>query len=809
MAGSTATPDPKRRLQTGLSALKQGDYRRAIADLTDLPFAPEDPLRAKAQMGLVVAYGKLGNVSEAVTLCEALARHPDPQARDWAQKTQARLTGSPGTSPSPSVTSARSSSASSSGGSDLTGFVPLEVSTPRVPEASDQASSANPDATGFVPLPTASSQRSGPTPPSNKSSDKSPNQASHRSRRGSPGRSLQDAASAMPFRRRDEVADVPQIPPFSPHWRQAGRAPYGQSLGKVALWPLWVVQGATAVALFWMVQQLVFQPTHLYWQVVVKLPLLNISRAMGEPPVWGVLMGLVGLGVGSRWILDALLMWLHGLRPLTLKQLSDVSPEAGRSLARFCAQRRIPRPELGILPVSEPLMFSYGVVPQVTRTVVSQGLLDRLADDEIATLYAQEMGQISLGTVPLLSLLLVVAQIPYRLYVGIAQWGCDKTVPTSRVGATVGAAACYGAYALIRWIGLWAARSRLDFGDRIAAELTGNPNGHTRALLKLAIGLAETVQHQGRTSFLLEGFDFVQPLGLHSGITAGGLYPHGPLEAVLNWDYSSPYRTYLSLNQTHTPLGDRLYGLARYARRWNLNTELDFGTDFAGLDRRRKLGLTGEQWRTLLLQAAPFVGIGVGWLIAQGLLGLGVLGFRWRMDALQWMMGDRSLLQSLPLIGFSCGTFLRINAFFPDIVPSVNTTKATLAQLLVPNNRLPVHSLPIQVQGKLLGRSGLDNTLSQDLWLHTPQGMVRLHSLSQWGPLGNLLPQSTPITALVNQEVVVTGWWRRGATPWIDIETVRSRLGRTHASQHPIWSTLMAAIAVLLGIYTIIQAGRF
>lgn len=812
MAGSTAVPDPKRRLQTGLIALKQGDYRRAIADLTDLPFAPEDPLRAKAHMGLVVAYGKLGHVSEAVALCEGLTHHPDPQARDWAQKTQARLTGVPATSPSPPVSPPVSPL---SEGSNRTGFVPLESSTPRTstprtstprsPEAPDQDSSANPDATGFVPLPTTSSQRSGPTLPSNPSPHPSP----HRSGRGSPGRSRQGTAFAMPSQRRDELADVPQLPPYRPHWRQAGRAPYGQSLGKVAVWPLWIVQGATAVALFWMVQQLVFQPTHIYWQVVVKLPLLNISRALGPPPVWGVLIGLVGLGVGSRWILDALLMRLHGLRPLTLKQLSDLSPETGRSLARFCAQRRIPRPALGLLPVAEPLMFSYGVLPQVTRTVVSQGLLDRLADDEIATLYAQEIGQISLGTVPLLSLILVVTQIPYRLYTGIAHWGRDKTLPTSRVGATVGAAVCYGAYALIRWIGLWAARSRLDFGDRMAAELTGNPNGYTRSLLKLAIGLAETVQSQGRTSSLLEGCDFVQPLGLHSGITLGGLYPHGPLETVLSWDYSSPYRTYLSLNQTHTPLGDRLYRLARYARRWNLDTELDFGTDFVGLDRRRQLGLTGAQWRTLLLQAAPFVGIGVGWMIAQGLLGMGVVGFRWRIDALQWMMGDRSLLQSLPLIGFSCGTFLRINAFFPDIVPAVNTTQATLAQLLAPNDRLPVHSLPIQVQGKLLGRSGLDNTLSQDLWLHTPQGMVRLHSLSQWGPLGNLLPQSTPITALVNQEVVVTGWWRRGATPWIDIETVRSRLGRTHASQHPIGSTLLAAIAVLLGVYTIIQASRF
>jgi Zn-dependent protease with chaperone function len=779
MSGPTAsTPDRKRQLQAGLAALKQGDYPGAIAYLADLPRTPADPLSTKAQMGLVVAYGKLGQMTQAVALCQELATHGDPQVRLWAEKTQTQLTLPP--QPAPSL--------------DRTGFVPLET-----PKQAPVAGSASDDATGFVPLAAEPASRSGSGLPATTGQMR-------RGRRSpiSPVSPPSGGAEDTPSQ-----AQSPTSPAYRPEWRQAGRGKLGQTLGKVDLWPLWLVQAATAVALFWMVQQLVFQPSTLYWQIVVKLPLLQISHAMGEPPVGVVVIGLVLLGVGSRWFLDALLMRVYGLRPLTLKALAALSPETGRSLARFCSQRRIPIPQLGLLPGSEPLAFSYGALPRITRIVVSQGLLDQLADDEIATIYAQEVGQISLRTVPLLSLILVVAQIPYTLYWTIAQWGRDKNAPTSRVAATVGAALSYGAYALIRWLGLWTARSRMEFGDRIAAELTGNPNGYTRALLKLAIGLTATVMRQGQTSHLLEGFDLVQSLALHSGVTLGSLHPHTPLESLLRWDYSSPYRSYLSVNQTHPPLGDRLYRLALYARQWQLEPELDFGPDLAGINRRRQLGLTGPQWRILLLQAAPFVGIGIGWLMAQGLLGMGVLGFRWRIEALQWMMGDRSLLQSLPLIGFSLGSVLRINAFFPDILPSVNLANASIAELLMPNDRLPVHSQPIQLQGKLLGRSGLNNTLSQDLWLHTPQGMVRLHSLSQWGPLGNLLPQTTPVTALVNQEVVVTGWWRRGATPWIDIETVRSRLGRTHASQHPIWSTLLAAIAALLGIYTIIQAGRF
>jgi hypothetical protein len=93
--------------------------------------------------------------------------------------------------------------------------------------------------------------------------------------------------------------------------------------------------------------------------------------------------------------------------------------------------------------------------------------------------------------------------------------------------------------------------------------------------------------------------------------------------------------------------------------------------------------------------------------------------------------------------------------------------------------------------------------------LQTATGIVRLHWLSTWGPIGNLLTQAVRPTALLNQDVIVTGWFRRGATPWIDVETIRTAGGRVSRSGHPIWSTILGTIAAAWGLYILFRVGFF
>jgi Zn-dependent protease with chaperone function len=823
--------------EAGLAALKQGDYPRAIALLETTTLPPSNPLSGKAQMGLVVAYTRNGNPQQAVTVCRALSQNKSPQIREWATRTlenlakrypqipglaefvqEAEMEGYGNTetgADKDAITQKRETVARKKefgfvanptdldNETDLTGFVAFDG-------ASEPDQGVEADVTGFAPYVLSESS-------ADLELEESGQRAAEKGERGrreesSGQRAVVEPAQALSFNPRAKVS--PEMPPreepaYHPSWRQAERAKNWKPVGKIDVALLISTQVVTAIALFWVMQKLVYLSMLTPLRVLGAIPFLKVRYVLFDPPVWPILIFLAVLFIASRWLLDALLTIIYGLQPLSLSKLGNYSPETVQSLNRFCRQRRLPMPALGILPTAAPVSFSYGCIPQVTRLVVSQGLLDQLADDEIAAIYASEIGHIGYWDVPLMSLMMAVIQIPYTVYQLVAEWGNRQSAPVLRVLASWVASLSYGLYWLLRWIGLWLSRQRTYNSDRVSANLTGNPNGLTRALLKIAIGTAKEVEQQGQTSYLLEGFDLMTPLGHHLATPLGSVYPHVPLKAVLAWDLTNPYRHWLSISNSHPPTGDRLHRLASYARQWRLGTELDLDQSQQSPVRQRQSVLTSQQWRTLLLQGAPFVGLGFGLALAFSLSLIGWVGLRLNLNQISWLYGDPTVLRGLPLIGFSLGTFIRINPFFPDIkLPAARTPESSpLVGFLKDPATVPVDSLPVRLEGKLLGRPGISNVLSQDLLLQTSTGLVWLHCFSPLGPLGNLLFQDVRFTDFIQQEIAATGWFRRGATFWIDVDTLRTAGGRTSRSNHPLWSTILAVVTATLGIYTIFRGG--
>jgi Zn-dependent protease with chaperone function len=608
----------------------------------------------------------------------------------------------------------------------------------------------------------------------------------------------------------DQTAPL-QIPSnYQPVWKQAGRATQWGGLGKVQVIRLLLAQVITAIVLFWLLQQTYYVPAFYLPLTLTNFAFLGFRFTLFSPPVWSVIAILVVLFLASRWLLDGLLMAVYGMQPLALEQIGLHSPETERCLRRFCQQRKIPAPTLGLLPTAAPVIFSYGCLPRVTRVVISQGLLEQLADDEIATLIAAEIGHIALRNVPLLSLVMAVIQIPYTLYRFAADLGDRQNRPAFRTIASLVSALFYGLYSLWRWAGLWLSRQRVYYSDRAAVELTGNPNGYARALTKLAIGTANSVRQEGKTNYLLEGFELLLPLSYRMATPVGSVYPFMPLEMALQWGRINSYRHWLAISNSHPPMGDRLHLLMLYAQHWKLPLELDFNAyQPSNLRWQQSSALTAQQWRTLLLLGAPFFGVGIGLAIAYGLSALGWVGSYLKIFQISWLYQDSVTLWGLPIVGFCLGMFLRINPLFPEL-PTVRTrnssTTSTLPELLKSPTTTPLSSEPIQLTGKLLGRPAIGNALGQDLWLQTETGLVRLHTTTLLGAIGYLLPQKVRPADFLRQEVTVTGWFRHGATPWIDVEMLRTTGGRTSRSYHPEWSTLLGAIAAVWGTWILWSA---
>ncbi|MCF4969276.1 zinc metalloprotease HtpX [Nostoc sp. CMAA1605] len=720
----------KSSLEAGLVALKQGNYQAAIAQLQPLAsHQGDETVSLQARVGLVMAYARSGEVRKAIALCQTLTDSQNPKVQEWAKTALVHL-------------------------------------TKKKRKKTDN---------------TQVKQASQPT-----QAQSQPNYASTLPSVGLHNVYQGQSLAGNPL---INQASYNKTQEFGVYWRQAKRAKVWQPLQKTGLIPLRLLAAGTFMALFWVLRELLNFTIDSINLAIVKLPYLEPVQFLYRdltPALFAILFIAIAI---SPWLLDWLLAKFYGQRELSKDVLNNHSRETPRVLHRYCQQRHWPSPQLRILPTAAPIAFTYGNLPRNARIVVSQGLLDQLADDEIATIYAAQLGQITYKDFVLMSLILLVTLPIYQLYQQVSDWGNTTAKGIWHWPFTIVSSLTYGLWCVLTGTALLYSRLRPYYSDRLAAEITGNPNGLIRALLKITIGIAADIQKSEFTSWQLESLNLLLPVSYQQSVTLGSIAGHLNFESMLMWDSINPYRRWLIWNNTHPLIGDRIERLCKIARHWHIDPELHL----ASQQSLSQQALTVTR-QSFLLQIAPFLGIPLGFVFA-GLIWLAwQTAFALRIINLKWIYEDWSFVTGCLLICFSIGLVIRMNSFFPDIKTSNVHTEEQLPYLLANPSSIPIDSIKVRFAGKLLGRPGISNALAQDLVLQSTTGLVKLHHISWLG-------QPIYHQELIGRQVTVTGWLRRGATPWIDIHTLQTQGGKTLNSPHPIWSTVIAVIAQAWGAY--------
>jgi Zn-dependent protease with chaperone function len=575
------------------------------------------------------------------------------------------------------------------------------------------------------------------------------------------------------------------IKSVSIYWRNARRAKVWQPLRKPNIIPSRLLAIFTFIALFWVCRELLKLVLVSINHILYQLPYLEPIQIFYRDPS-NLLLGLfIILMVFSPWLLDWVLTRFSGQEELTKEKLNSYSRETLRVLQRACQQQHWPTPQLRILPISAPMIISYGNLPHTARITVSQGLLQQLADDEIAAIYALSLGQIGRWDFGVMSLVLLVTMPFYGIYQQISAWGNQHQGKIWLWPATVLAAISYMIWCLFTGTALLNNRLRLYHSDRLSAEITGNPNGLIRALLKTSIGIAHDVGLKEQTCWQLESLNLLAPVAYQQSIVLGSAAGHLPFESFFKWENFHPYRQWFTINSCHPAMGDRIERLCQVARHWHLDTEL-YQTN-----PPQPILIKPQAF---CLQIAPWLGIPLG-IVFAGLIWLvWQIAYSLHLLNLKWIYENWSFFTGCMLIGFSIGTVMRINALFPDITP-VNVQKnENFTNLLADPAILPIDSIRVRFTGKLLGRPGIGNCLAQDLILQTSQGLMKLHHIPWLGKSFNLQD-------LIGKQITVTGWLRRGASPWMDIQTLETQSGKKINSPHPAWSTVIAVVAQAWGAY--------
>jgi Zn-dependent protease with chaperone function len=731
----SSNPDDT-KLEAGLTALKQEDYETAKAILESIAQTDGDKSSGlQAQMGLVKVYARSGDILAAVALCETLMFSSRPKVKQWAQRTLEKLT----------------SHNSSSTPAKLREFVhfsqPEPIAKANTPETN--------------------------TPETNTPETNTPETNTY-------DRAIDKMI--VPVNRKSFVQPQPLR-----EWRSSERAKTWQTDNNLNLIPLHLLTVGTFFAVFSVFRELLRFLMGIINDTLLTLPFLEPIQFLYLDPSNFLLLGLLILIALSPWLLDRLLINFYDQRDLSQDRLNEYSQESVRLLQRVCQQRKWKIPKLAILPMVAPLAFSYGNLPHTARIVVSKGLLEQLTNEEIATIYASQLGHIRHWDFVVMSLVLLVTIPFYGIYLRLSEWADKAKQKFPQKIAAILSSVAYIFWCLLSATALWLSQVRLYYSDSHAASLTGNPNALVRALLKTAIGIASDISKQEQTSWQLESLNFMQPVGYHQAISLGSIVPQISFEDYLMWEYRNPYRWWFAVNNTHPLMGDRIQKLFDIAKSWRLPTELNFANN-KSCDPKAQL---------FFLETAPFWASPMGvifatmvWLIWQIAYALKILNLNWIYDSGYFAVGCM-------FIGFSVGTFLRINSFFPEITANNTVSDETLPNLLANPAILPIESTNVRLVGKLLGRRGTSNSLGQDLILLLPNGLVKLHHICWMGQ--PLHPQQ-----LIGRQIVITGWLRRGATPWIDVQSMHTQTGKTTNSPHSIGSLILAIAATAWGAYILL-----
>ncbi|MDJ0899814.1 MAG: zinc metalloprotease HtpX [Xenococcus sp. MO_188.B8] len=483
----------------------------------------------------------------------------------------------------------------------------------------------------------------------------------------------------------------------------------------------------------------------------------------------------------SPWLMDLSQKWLYKTRWVSITDIAEQSPETAEVIQRVCADKKLKQPRLGIIDDQNPTAFTYGSLPNSARLVVSQGLFTYLEDEEVAAVYAHELGHIVHWDFAVMTVASTMIQICYLIYIfarRMGRRGSQKVRDAMQTAALV----AYIFYIIGSYLLLYLSRTREYFADHFAAETTGNPNALSRALVKIAYGIVEEGSRQEEPSRLLEG---TRALGIYDAKAAastGTAYriASSPekIGRVFLWDMFNPWGWWMELNSTHPLTGKRVRALSTYAEQLGLAIEFDIGKVIGEGKTLNKKRLYGSFFFDVFLFSLEFVGL-VGGLI------LGIAS------------GYGQFVLAFPVIGLGLGIIIKAFVMFPNYERARETE---VLELMSDPYASPLRGQPAKLTGNLIGRGQAGYKFGSDLKLQDKTGMLYLRYSSRFGPIGNFLFGMKRVQSLIGSTVNTKGWFRRGIAPWMDLIQLETDSGTVVNSYHRFWSFILGGGAIALGL---------
>ncbi|MHA1349798.1 MAG: zinc metalloprotease HtpX [Promethearchaeota archaeon] len=503
--------------------------------------------------------------------------------------------------------------------------------------------------------------------------------------------------------------------------------------------------------------------------------------------------------------------WMYRIEWIEYEKFTYEYPHLAEAVDKVVAIREIKPPRMGIIHDFNPQAFTYGWSKNSARLVITDGILHYLNEDEQRAVVAHELGHIVHNDFILMTIvfaipliLLTIARWSYYTvrFSGFKRSRDDDAGSYIALALIVVAIVSYISYYIGYLISLVVSRIREYFADQHSAELTENPNHLSTALVKIAYGLlasgteAEIKEKQKSRVRALRGLGIFDPkkakdVAVQTMDNSGKVSKYA-VEAAAGWDLFNPWAKYFQVFSTHPLPAKRIQRLNEQCATYGVPIEYDFSEARKIKEYQVGKSMAGEFITDLFVSKLPtliFIILGalsVVWILGFfGLLSLGTLTTINNIILL-WAIGF--FVMGIGVIGRTSFTYR--SGFEPNNVVELITTI----------NVSPVRPRPSIIEGVIVGKGIAGYWLSEDLYFQDNTGLMYIdyrfgfRLMDFWWALRRA-------DQLVGQKVRIQGWYRRGPSPYFQVDKIWTESGKSFRNYSKHMTYILAVLFFIIGAF--------
>lgn len=528
---------------------------------------------------------------------------------------------------------------------------------------------------------------------------------------------------------------------------------------------------------------------------------------------WSVWL-MIGITVGIVFLQYALspifINWIYRIEWIDWEVYQREFPHLAQVVMRVMEDRGIKRPRLGIIRDLNPNAFTFGWTKNSARVVLTEGILHYLDEEEQKGVLAHELGHVvhndfilmtAVFAIPMI--LLTVARWAYYASFFANRGRRSRSDEANYIGILliVIAVLSYVAYYIGYLISLLISRIREYYADDYSGEIIQNPNALSTGLVKIAYGLMvdqNTDERNKSRVRALRGLGIFDPgqaklLGIES-VGRRGKFTMEAVQAAAAWDLYNPWAKYYQLFSTHPLPAKRMIKLNKKCEEFGIKPEIDFSKAKEIKEKQAGKTMLDEFALDVTVKNLPFLVIGI-LFIGTVLWIFGVFGLLpFTIDAATLTLPNLLYMWALGFYFVGFAVILKIQfqyrkGFKPEkIVDLVTDVKVS-----------PIRCRPAVLEGKIVGRGIPGYYFSEDLYFQDDTGLLFIDYRFGLG-IVDFFFGILKAKKLVGQNVRITGWYRRGPSPYLQVRKIETASGKTHNNYAKHLSYFWAIIAFLIGV---------